>query len=110
VVRFAGTPLSGGGEAGRPASVRIAIPVRRTQQSWKVSVTADGRTYPDLMQGDLIVVRTSPTTPTGQHRLGLLWPFVGAALLVTLLGGALFARRDRFSADDPGPALPPPSG
>jgi hypothetical protein len=109
VVRFAGTPLSGGGEGGRPASVRITIPVRRTQQTWKISVTADRRTYPDLMQGDLIVLRTSPAAATSRPPAGLTWPFVGAGLLVIALG-AVIAMRRRLSADEPDLAPPPPAG
>lgn len=110
VVRFVGKPLSGGGEGGRLASVPIAIPVRRTQQTWKISVTADGRTYPDLMQGDLIVVRTSAIAPTSRHRVALAWPLVPSGLLAIVLGGALIAIRHRVSADDPDLAPPPPAG
>ena len=109
LVRFAGTPLSGSGEGGRPASVRITIPVRRTQQTWKISVAADGRTYPDLMQGDLIVLRTSPAAPTSRPPAALVWPFVGAGLLAIALGGALIAMRRRLSADEPDLAPPPPA-
>jgi hypothetical protein len=106
VVRFAGTAMTGGGEGGRVAPVRITIPIRRTQQTWKVSVTADGRTYPDLMQGDLIVLRTSPTASTGRHRVALVWPILGAGLLAIVLGGALIALRPRGITDPP--AVPPP--
>jgi hypothetical protein len=110
VLRFVGTRLSGGEEGGRPASVRITVPVRRTQQTWKISVIADGRPYPDLMQGDLIVVRTSPAASPDRHRAALVWPFVGAGLLVIVLGGALIAMRRRVSADEPDLAPPPPAG
>jgi hypothetical protein len=101
VMRFAGTPLSGGGEGGRLASVRMTIPVRHTQQTWKISVTVGGRSYPDLMQGDLIVVRTSPVTATGRHRAAVVWPFVGAGLLVIVLVGGLIATRRRAGRGDP---------
>lgn len=110
VVRFAGTRLSGGGEGGRLASVQITIPVKRTQQTWKISVTADGRVYPDLMQGDLIVLRTSAAAPTSRPPAALVWPFVVAGLLVIALGGALIAMRRRLSADEPDLAPPPPAG
>jgi hypothetical protein len=104
VVRFKGTPLSAG-EGFKPASAVITVPLRRTAQTWKVTVRADGRTYPNEAQPTLPVLEAAsyspPPRPAATHRGSTaVWPFALGGVLAALLGGGLIVRRHRGGAHD----------
>ena len=110
VVRFTGTRLSQG-EGFHPATAVITVPLRRTGQTWQVSVRAGGRTYPDVGQPTLLVLAVSlPEVPAPMHDASSpAWPFALAGLLVALLGGGLIVRRHRGGAHDRDLASTPPA-
>jgi hypothetical protein len=101
VVRFTGTRLSQG-EGFHPATAVITVPLRRTPQTWQVSVRAGGHTYPDVGQPTLPVLAVSlpEVPPPTHHASSPAWPFALAGLLVALLGGGLTVRRHRGGAYD----------
>jgi hypothetical protein len=114
VVRFTGTPLSAG-EGFKPANAVITVPLRRTAQTWKVTVRADGRTYPAEMQPTLPVLEAAsypppPTPPTTHRGSTAAWPFALGGVLAALLGGGLIVRRHRGGAHDRDLAPPRPVG
>jgi hypothetical protein len=111
VVRFTGTRLSQG-EGFHPATAVITVPLRRTAQTWQVSVRAGGHTYPDVGQPTLPVLASSlPEVPPPTHHASPpAWPFALAGLVVALLGGGWIVRRHRGSAHDRDLASTPPGG
>jgi hypothetical protein len=111
VVRFTGAPLSAG-ESFKPANATITVPLRRTAQTWKVTVRADGRSYPDEMQPTIPVLAAAPTVTPPPRNPGStpVWPFALAGLLAAMLGGGLIVRRHRGGAHDRDLAPTRPAG
>jgi hypothetical protein len=113
VVRFTARAAPSQEGFGFPANARITIPLRRTPQTWTVSVRADGRAFADPMGDKVYVQAAAPrASATAGGRSDGPWPVIAGigVLLAVALAGAVVVRRHRGGGHDADVAVTRPTG